>query len=136
MDLDRYLAKTQAVGYLLVQQSIGDQPDDFPLARCQQIVGLTDAGDNLFLMLQFAIPFQGGSDCIDKILILERLCHEIESARLHGLDGHLDVTVSRQEYDRESNTFLKWVLLQGQAAPAPQPNVKNETTRHVRHVRG
>ena len=83
-------------------------------------------------MAPCAIALDGGMDCIDQHLIVERLGQELGRAGLHRTHGHRNVAVPGDEDDRESDACFRKLLLKRESAHAGQPHVEHEAAGCVR----
>src|SRR6202022_4250477 len=71
----------------------------------------------------------GVSDGTQQHIIAEWLSQELDSARLHCLDGHRYVTVTRNEDDRHVDPIAGDAFLQIETIETWKRNVKYEATR-------
>ena len=102
-----------------------DQVEHFALARRERLESLPDhvaLGEHATA----AHLFQRLVDAVQQVLVAERLLDEIDGARLHCLDGHRHVAVSRDEDDRQDRVTLVELHLQLQAAHAGHADVEYE----------
>src|SRR5712664_2500443 len=72
----------------------------------------------------------GVSDGTQQHVIAEWLRQELDSARLHGLDGHRYVTVTRNEDDRHVGPIAGDAFLQIETIETWKRNVKYEAARN------
>src|ERR1700737_3059459 len=76
-----------------------------------------------------AAAFDGIVDCAQQRVPAEWLCQEIDSSRLHGLDRHRHVAVTRDEDDRHVNPIDSDALLQIETTEVWKSNVKYQAAR-------
>src|SRR4051794_10522342 len=128
MHLHGDLAEIHLGGDLLVHQASYDEPHNFSFARCERVVRTTERRHRLFGGETLTVARQRFGDGIQHLLVAKRLRKKIDCPRFHGLDCHRNVTMPGHEYDRHAHTSLRYLLLQGKAIFAAQPDIENQAT--------
>jgi hypothetical protein len=75
-------------------------------------------------------------DRIEQFLMPEGLGKKLHRSRLHGLDRHRNVSVSRKKNDGNADFPSLQLVLQIQAADAGQSHIQNQATRTVPTLQG
>src|SRR5438445_681782 len=84
----------------LIHQAGGYQRHDLPFARSERRVTVPERPYLRLATKCGLAALDGVSDGTQQHIIAEWLRQELDSARLHGLDGHRYVTVTRNKDDR------------------------------------
>src|SRR6266481_3279207 len=128
--LYRDLADVELATDLFIQQPGGYQRHDLPFARSERLVTVPE-GPYLRLATKCGLAaLDGVSDGTQQHIVAEWLRQELDSARLHGLDGHRYVTVTRNEDDRHVDPIAGDAFLQIETIEAWKRNVKYEAARN------
>src|SRR5260370_36514793 len=110
--LYRDLANVELATDLFIQQAGGYQGHDLPFARSERRVTVPER-PYLRLPTKCGLAaLDGVSDCTQQHIVPEWLCQEFDSARLHSLNGHRYVTVTRNEDDRHVDPITRDAFLQ------------------------
>src|ERR1700722_14348700 len=83
---------------------------------------------SLFLP-QNARSSEGSLHGIEQILLPERLGKKLSSSRLHGLDRHWNIGVSREENNGNICSAFFQFVLKIQPADTGKPHIQNQATR-------
>src|SRR6266850_3630940 len=127
MDLDGFLGRAKLAGDLLVQKALDDEREDLTFAWRQGLIALPQPKE-LLLVLPSAVATRDTlRDCVEQLLIVERLGEELERASLHRSDRHRDVTAPGNEHNRQLKTQHSQFCLQLQPAEIRQVNIKHQT---------
>src|SRR6266478_2618985 len=110
--LYRDLADVELATDLFIQQAGGYQGHDLPFARREQCVTVPERPYLRLATKCGLAALDGVSDGTQQHIIAEWLRQELDSARLHGLDGHRYVTVPRNEDDRHVDPIAGDAFLQ------------------------
>src|SRR5207253_5797000 len=94
------LADVELATDLFIQQAGGYQRHDLPFARSERRVTVPEHPYLRLATKCGLAALDGVSDGTQQHIIAEWLRQELDSARLHGLDGHRYVTVTRNKDDR------------------------------------
>src|SRR5438309_3179690 len=115
---------------LFIQQAGGYQRHDLPFARSERRVTVPE-GPQLGLATECGLAaLDGVSDGTQQNVIAEWLRQELDSASLHGLDGHRYITVTRNKDDRHVDPIAGDAFLQIETIEAWKRNVKYEAARN------
>src|SRR5262245_25978968 len=124
MNLHGDLAQTNFRSDLLVHQAGAHQAHDLPLSIAECLVSRPQ-GLRLFLeLVTCSIALQRNADSIQKILLTKRLGQALDRSSLHGLHGHRNVAVPRNENYWNVNLSLGQLGLKIEPAQARQSDIQ------------
>jgi hypothetical protein len=128
--LYRDLADVELATDLFIQQSGGDKRHDLAFARRERRVTVPERPYLHLATTCGPAALDGVSDGTQQRIIAEWLRQELDSARLHGLDGHWYVTVTCYEDDRHVDPIAGDAFLQIETIETWKRNVKYEAARN------
>jgi hypothetical protein len=118
-------------GDLFVQRPGYHQGEHFALASRQRFVALPQFGNVIAPQPRFAIDADSFLNCIEQILIAQRLGEKSYGAGFHRLDSHGNVTVPGHENNRQQVTGARQFTLQIQTTQARHLNIEHQACRSV-----
>src|SRR6266852_7819758 len=124
------LADVELATDLFIQQAGGYQGHDLPFARRERRVTVPERPYLRLATKCGLTALDGASDSTQQHIIAEWLRQEFDSARLHGLDGHRYVTVTRNEDDRHVDPIAGDAFLQIETIETWKRNVEYEAARN------
>src|SRR5438132_492022 len=124
------LAVVELATDLFIQQAGGYQHHDLPFARSERRVTVPERPYLRLATKCGLAALDGVSDGTQQHIIAEWLRQELDSARLHGLDGHRYVTVTRNKDDRHVDPIADDAFLQIETIETRKRNVKYEAARN------
>src|SRR5262245_11278382 len=124
MELDRYLARPEFSGNLLIKQPRHDQRHHLPLAWREIVVPAAQLCPFLPLLPPMTVESNRLRDSLQQILIAEGLGEKLHRPCFHCPDCHRDVTVTCDENDREMNLSFSQLALQFESAQPGQPHIE------------
>jgi hypothetical protein len=141
-ELLHHLAAVHFDGALTDTEISRDHLVHFPVRHSLEYVPLTVGQRRQFLVERGAtqrclvhrvIETQRFVDALQEIVFAERLANEVDGAATHRLDGHRDITVSRNEDNRQIRSHIDQLFLQIQPGHARHADVEHQAAapRHV-----
>src|SRR5579864_1956139 len=128
--LYRDLADVELATDLFIQQTGNHQRHNLPLTMCERRVTVPERPYLRLATKCGLAALDGVSDSTQQHIIAEGLRQELDSACLHGLDGHRYVTVTRNEDDRHVDPIAGDAFLQIEAIETWEGHVKYEAARN------
>src|ERR1700722_12256390 len=116
---------------LLIWASCDNQSEHFSLARRQSSIAYTQIRRNPIVEAPFAITFDSRLNCLQQLLLAQRLGQEFDRAGFYRLPPHRDITVPADEYDRNQNLGCLQFALELQSTLPWQPDVKNNAAKCI-----
>jgi hypothetical protein len=123
------LANIEIVRYLPIGVTTDDPRHHLPLARSQGFVAVTQSFPARLLIQESTAAPDRTPNCFEQLFWTERLRQELHGACLHRPNGYPNVTVTRNENDRQMRRIYD-ALLQLQPVEIRQAHVEHETARH------
>src|SRR5712675_3368503 len=124
------LADVELATDLFIQQAGGYQRHDLPFARSERRVTVPERPCLRLATKRGLAALDGVSDGTQQHIIAEWLRQELDSARLHGLDGHRYVTVTGNKDDGHVDPIAGDAFLQIETIETWKRNVKHEAARN------
>src|SRR5437879_4257014 len=124
------LADVELATDLFIQQAGGYQRHDLPFAMSERRVTVPERPYLRLATKCGLAALDGVSDGTQQNVIAEWLRQELDSARLHGLDRHRYITVTRNKDDRHVDPIAGDAFLQIETIEAWKRNVKYEAARN------
>jgi hypothetical protein len=124
----------QFIADLFIEEALNNAEEYLLLTRSERVVTRPHLCPRRPFLSGGGIAANGGLNGIQEILIPERFRQEVNGARGHGVDRHLDIAVPCDANDRNPNIGAKELTLQIQPAGAGQTNIEDEATRFHRDV--
>src|SRR5207253_1038163 len=131
MDLHGSLTDPDFSGDLFIEQARNYQGQNLSLPGCQRFQAFSQNSNFCLSLPSVTIPLQPDLNRVQQILIAERLRQELDSPRLHRSHGHRDIAVGSNEDNWNRDVGLCQLPLKIEPAKARQPDVENQTTRHI-----
>ena len=116
MKLDSFLSGSQFRGDLFIEHSRNDTRRHFALTRRKQFVTRTQTRQLSLQVARSAIAPNRLLDGVEQILLAKRFGKKLDRTGFHRLHRHRDITVTRNEDDRNLNAGCDQLPLQIQAA--------------------
>src|ERR1700730_1856849 len=132
MHLDGDLADANFSGYLLVHLTRCHQRDDIALTQRKGLEAGSHVGDGFCVMALSAVAIERNPNCVQKVLLADRLRQKLHRTSFHRLDGHRDIAVSGDEDDRSIDVQLDEFGLNVESAQPRQSDVKYQTAGSIR----
>src|SRR5258707_15314073 len=112
MELDRLFHTVQLRGALFIEHA-GDQVvHHVAFARRQRSIALSQSGELLSLLTAGAVPLQRLVDGVEEFLLAERFCEKLDRPGFHRPHRSWNVTVARNEDDRNLAIQMYQLLLE------------------------
>src|SRR6202030_417947 len=124
MKLDSFLSGSQFRGDLFIEHSRNDTRRHFALTRRKKYVTRTQPRQLSLQVARSAIAPNRLLDGVEQILLAKRLGKKPDRTGFHRLQRHRDITVTRNEDDRNLNAGCDHLPLQIQAAQPGQTHVE------------
>src|SRR5215470_2213655 len=118
-------------GDLLVHQSCSYQGHHLPLASAKRAESSTQIRYTLEPFTPLPIAVERNSNSVQKVLLVNGLCKELNRASFHSSDRHRDVTVAGDKNDWNVDLHFG---LQFEPAQSRQSDIQNEATRLIRYL--
>jgi len=131
LQFDRYFARSQTGRDLFIERTANHQLHDFTLSRSERLETDAQTFEIRPVQPRSAIAFESLLNCVQKILLAERLGQKLDGARLHGPYGHRYIPVAGDEDDRNMHVRLRELMLQVEAAQSGQTDVEHKARRCV-----
>src|SRR5690606_15130353 len=125
MELHCHLADAKVEGNLLVETPACHLAEDLPFSRGEGGKALDDPTSHLSLNALRHIPGNAGTNRVQKGLVANWLGEEVDGTGLHGLHGHGNVAMAREEDHWFSIPAPGQLLLQVQSARAGHSDVED-----------
>jgi hypothetical protein len=81
-----------------------------------------------------AVLIDSQVDCIQQILMTNRLGQEFDRACFHGPDRHWDIGMAADKDDRQKYVFRHETIVEIQPASPWQPDIEDETPEAARRI--
>jgi hypothetical protein len=134
MYLDRTLAYAHIGGNLLVQPALRNLSQYVEFARRQRLESCPESFQTFVLLAPGTIASEPKVNCVEKVLIAERLREELDGAPFHRLHTHRNVTVSSDEDNRELCVRSNEIALEIQSAQPRQSYVEDQAGWTIRRL--
>ena len=112
MDFNRGFAGSNFGGDLLVGKARDYKRQHLSLPRGQPFIALPQCGNFRLLLASFLVELEGGVNRVQEILIVPWLFQELDGSRLHGPDGHWNVSVPANKDNRNGIVGLSQLALE------------------------
>src|SRR5579863_1336932 len=106
MDFHRGLASSDLRSNLFVEQSRNNESHDLSFSRSQGLVALVHIDKFGLLFSCRTVTLESLLNCVEQILIPERLRQEFYGTRFQSLNGHRHISVRRYKNDRNVHPTL------------------------------
>jgi hypothetical protein len=113
---------------LLISTALCDLDHDPALAERQHFESCPERTQSFVLLAPEAVASEPEIYCVEKVLVTERLREELDGAALHRLDGHRNVPMPSDEYDRKPGVFRREIALKIQPAPTRQSHIEDQAS--------
>src|SRR5262249_34040246 len=111
-----------------------DLNKDLALPSVQRVKALSEIHQNFFVFPACAVTRKADLNCVKEILVAEGLRQELDSAAFHGLHGHRDVAMPRDEDDRDVPVSRGELALKIETALTWQSDIEHETAGTIRGI--
>src|SRR6478752_10114370 len=131
LDFHGDFTRAKRRGDLLVQKAGYHQAHHLALAPRERGVALMQDGEFPLVLARLSVAVQRQTDRIEQGLIVEGFGQELDRPRLHRLDCHRNVAVTRNEDDWNLHAGGDQLALNIDASRARKPYVEDEACRPV-----
>src|SRR6185295_15437278 len=126
MNFHRVFAGPEPPGDLFIEQAGDDQFHYLTFAGGERLIAVAQLRDLPPPFAEFSVPVERLLNRVEQLLSSKRLHQEFNSARLHGLNRHRDITVPGDEYDRKAYSRFRERALKIQTAHPGKSDVENQ----------
>jgi hypothetical protein len=134
MHLDCDLGDAQFFGDQLVHHAGSHEGEHVALAGSQRLVQQSKIRNGLLARPPFLIRGERPGYGVNHFLRADRLGQEVDSAGLHGLDGHRDIAMTGHKDDRDADTRFVQIYLKVKTAYSRQPDIEYQTAGDIREA--
>src|SRR5579862_5134685 len=128
MDFYGRLAGADFGGNVLVEHAGDYEGHHLPLSRGQCLITLVQRVDLGLVLSRSVVPMKRLLDRVEQILIPKRFRQELHGPRLQRPDRHRNVSMSRNEDDRDLQTDLGQSVLEIKTAHLRQSYIEDQAT--------
>src|SRR5258707_11335577 len=132
MNLDGDLADPELKSDLLIEHTRNHQAHDFALARAQGLVTFSQPGIVTLLAAPDSVAIQSLLDCVQQVLVVERLGQKLHGTRFHGLHRHRNVSVTGNKNNWDLDARVGQLTLKVQTIDAGKVYIQNQATWPLR----
>src|SRR4051794_12419517 len=132
MHLHGGFGNADLAGNLFAKAAVRDLNHDLALPWAQRLETFPEAGQSFFILTPGAIAREAELNCVEELLIAERLRKELNGTTLHRLHRHRDVAVPCDEDDWEFPVRRGEFALKIKTALPRQPDVEDQAGGAIR----
>src|SRR5262245_38533962 len=126
MDFEGNFAEPEVAGGLLVHAATDAERHDLAFARRQRTVALLQSRPGRGRPPPSTVALDPELDGVEQLLIVESLGLELDHSRVDRPDGHANVAVAGEEYDRKVNAGRDQLALEASRSGPPSVPIDSD----------